>query len=74
MRAPVHRASYETDFGRGWLVADGDALVQIVLPGGEQPDAADASSPILERWSRALEAYFDGTAVCPPSRPASAQT
>lgn len=65
-RSNVERVAYETEFGTGWLVVDGERLVEIVLPGMTAPDVPAGHNARAVRWGQALEAYYSGRASLIP--------
>ncbi len=62
----MERVAYRTDHGTGWLVVEGDGLVEIVLPGGGAPAFPDGDGGAARRWIEALEAYYEGRASLLP--------
>ncbi|NIA25940.1 MAG: methylated-DNA--[protein]-cysteine S-methyltransferase [Gammaproteobacteria bacterium] len=56
------RLAYETGFGTGWIVFEGDTIVETILPGGTPPDTPISSDPPpeVERLGAWLGRYFNG--------------
>jgi len=56
------RLAYETSFGTGWVVFEGDTILETVLPGGSAPDTPPCSDPPpeVEALGASLDRYFDG--------------
>ncbi|MBQ2920632.1 MAG: methylated-DNA--[Oscillospiraceae bacterium] len=70
-----YRSTYPSPLGTITLVCDGEALVQLSLPGQRKfpQDAAEVPHPILDQTKGWLDRYFAGYAPCPavlPLRPA----
>lgn len=52
---------YKTDLGLGWVVAEDDDLVEIILPGGGEPQGAAAEGgPRTRSLAEQLTQYYSG--------------
>lgn len=52
---------YKTDLGIGWVIADEDHVVEIILPGGGKPDAVTSAGPRCRSLAEQLTQYYSGT-------------